>query len=573
VYVLDVAKRACAAILYTGHAPGSLRGLPLVWNEPDTSGAGAKRVGWLLVNLAFGQESVTLRAYELPIRQPDQKPIDLPIKLPGDVWTAPWHDRQKLAVATDAGVLGLFGIREKGNRDKLLFRLLQSDFRLEDADSSHRARALVVHADQENYWVLSGGRLHRLQRTFTAQSGPALVRRWPQPVKVGSPLHAGQVHQRADGSIVLILAALAADESTCWLRAIDAEHGQVLWQRQLGFVSQDQLAAAGAVLADDAHGTFLFEANRFFTDKRWQPGGALLDARDKESSHWTFTRGSGFVRLAWNAGSGVRITLIGGSDAGMSKTYPLPAPLQGTPALASDHILLPLANGITMRVPLPTEEGGPISGPEWRGAGVDEGQQGHIVGLGNNDFAVTDGGRTVTRLHWGEAKVWEKLGEAEMAHRITAAPVAVGDRIFVADASDTITMLEGERLAPGRRWLPGGKITAGPFLCAHGVGLVVGRNRLLWLDPAQDQPVWEYTFVAPIVGQPELVEGLLVVADLQGNIVALDPASGNPAGPGYRLKANVAPSAAPVPFGEGNVFLPLMDGTAMVLPLDKLRSR
>src|SRR5437763_3440074 len=33
VYVLDVARRACAAVLYTGHTSGSLRGLPLVWNE------------------------------------------------------------------------------------------------------------------------------------------------------------------------------------------------------------------------------------------------------------------------------------------------------------------------------------------------------------------------------------------------------------------------------------------------------------------------------------------------------------------------------------------------------------
>jgi hypothetical protein len=104
-----------------------------------------------------------------------------------------------------------------------------------------------------------------------------------------------------------------------------------------------------------------------------------------------------------------------------------------------------------------------------------------------------------------------------------------------------------------------------------GAGLVVGKNRLVWLDPVKDQPAWEYAFVAPIVGQPELVEDLLVVADLQGAIMGLDPGTGNPAGPGYRLKANEAPAAAPLAFGAGLVFMPLMDGTVMVLPLDKLR--
>jgi len=62
-----------------------------------------------------------------------------------------------------------------------------------------------------------------------------------------------------------------------------------------------------------------------------------------------------------------------------------------------------------------------------------------------------------------------------------------------------------------------------------------------------------------------------VVADLQGGITGLDPATGNPAGPGYRLKANEAASSAPVAFGPGQVLVPLMDGTAMMLPVESLR--
>ena len=145
----------------------------------------------------------------------------------------------------------------------------------------------------------------------------------------------------------------------------------------------------------------------------------------------------------------------------------------------------------------------------------------------------------------------------------------------MADAAAVVTLLEGDRLQATRRWSLGGKITAGPFVRGtggkQGFGCVVGKKRLVWLDPSKDEPAWEYTFVGQVVGQPELVDGLLVVADMAGTITALDPATGRPQGDGYRLKANVAPSATPLPFGPGRVWLPLADGTGIVLPLEMLR--
>lgn len=41
--------------------------------------------------------------------------------------------------------------------------------------------------------------------------------------------------------------------------------------------------------------------------------------------------------------------------------------------------------------------------------------------------------------------------------------------------------------------------------------------------------------------------------------------------PGYRLKANEAPIAAPVAFGPGQLFVPRMDGTVLLLPVARLR--
>jgi hypothetical protein len=361
------------------------------------------------------------------------------------------------------------------------------------------------------------------------------------------------------------------DQPTCWARALGAEDGQVVWQRQLGLVCQRPPVAAGdKILCTDTSGTFLFDARRFSADKRWQPAPVFDENEAKRTNHWTFALGSGFVQLAWGANTDLRVNVLDGQGAAIHKDYPLPAPPLGTPALGSNFVLLPLANGIVIRVPLPPEDDVPMSGPDWRGLGVDETQPGHIVALANNYFAITDGGQSVFHLHWDGPKSWEKMGSADMPRRIAAVPVVVGKRLLVADASDTVNALDGNHLL-AEHWSFGGKITAGPFMRGQNAGVIVNNNRLVWLDPAKDQPLWEYTFVAPIVGQPELIEGLLVVADLQGGIVGLDPTNGNPVGAGYRLKANEAPTATPLPFGAGRVFVPLMDGTAMVLPIAKLR--
>jgi hypothetical protein len=84
--------------------------------------------------------------------------------------------------------------------------------------------------------------------------------------------------------------------------------------------------------------------------------------------------------------------------------------------------------------------------------------------------------------------------------------------------------------------------------------------------------VWKYDVAGEgIVGQPQLVDGLVVVADVAGHFVALNPANGEPVGPGYTLRASVAPAATPAPFGEGRALVPLTDGTFFILYLDKLR--
>jgi hypothetical protein len=146
-------------------------------------------------------------------------------------------------------------------------------------------------------------------------------------------------------------------------------------------------------------------------------------------------------------------------------------------------------------------------------------------------------------------------------------------QLCVADVDGTVFLFEGPELRPLGQWPLKGKITAGPFVRGNRIGCVVDRRRLVWLDPARpERPLWEYESPGGgIVGQPHLIEGLLVVADQSGRYVALDPAVGKPRGPGYVLRASVAPAVSPVPFGPGQAFAPLTDGTVLLLSLHHLR--
>src|SRR5262249_14108415 len=152
-------------------------------------------------------------------------------------------------------------------------------------------------------------------------------------------------------------------------------------------------------------------------------------------------------------------------------------------------------------------------------------------------------------------------------------------RVVVADAVGTVTLWtvqpDGRLTAAKEPWKLDGEITEGPFAVqVEGqtrIGVVVNHVKLVWLDPGAEEEPWSFSRkdeagkLIRIVGRPEVIEGLVVVADLSGSFVALDPATGEPQGKGYRFEGSAAPSAAPVAFGPGRLFAPLSDGTILLL--------
>jgi hypothetical protein len=128
-------------------------------------------------------------------------------------------------------------------------------------------------------------------------------------------------------------------------------------------------------------------------------------------------------------------------------------------------------------------------------------------------------------------------------------------------------------------WPLKGKLTAGPFVQAQPkggwrIGCVLDGRRLIWLDPTQAQPLWTYSTDGPaIIGHPQRVGDILVAALQSGLYVGINPKTGQAEGRRYTLRTSAAPAAPAMPFGPRQLFASLTDGTALLIPLDRLRDK
>jgi hypothetical protein len=596
-----VANRRCHAVLYAEHASGSLRSEPLVIPTEDPRApraADAEPQGFLVLSQTHALDSMLLRTFSLPLEGARAGPVRMEEPLMrGWSWFPPQRDAEKLVFVTDAGVLGLFGVKQAHNDDSPLFPLVRTDSQppgLVDlpGDPIARGRAQVAHALENDLWVLAEGRLQRQQLTFDRQAGPRAVPHpsWSQALALGSPLHESQIDE--DGTTLFLVTQPLAGQ-TCLATAVDAETGKVRWQRQLGLVCQGEALTVGndVLTLDQGGGLFLFDPARHpEAEAQWQTGGLGLAKPLGENGLATLHLlpshdGKSAYEIA-NPASGKQVIVrhhVAGRKSAQEQSVKVAAPLAGTPALGPNAILLPLEDGSLVRVALPLSEEEALLSGEWRASRIATRDVGHAAWLGGNDFLTTNGQDGLTRWRF-KGKLWETVPAGKDARdptlklpaRVASAPVVLREddklRVVVADVRGTLHLFEGDELKPARQWALPGKLTAGPFVRGGKVGCVVDRRRLVWIDPGQPKPVWNYLSPGEgIVGQPQLVEGLLVVADLSGRFVGLDPATGAPAGAGYFLKASVTPAASPVAFGAGRVFAPLTDGTVLLLPLERLR--
>jgi hypothetical protein len=627
VYVLDVGLHRCTLILYTSHPSGSLRSEPVL--IPSVSPlVGNPTPGYLVLNQAEGLETNRLRVYELPLTDRHQAPLVLKPepRLAGWTWFPPTRDAEKLVAVSDRGVLGLFGIKQANTKDQALFPMLGADGLALDSFLPQttnaggavpsRGRSQVVQVNGDDVWVLARGWMLRLGIAWNNQDGPRPVAGWKAPLPLGSPLHASQIEEDPPrGRSTLFVVTQPLQQQTCVATAVNDEDGQVLWQRQLGLVCQGEplplVLHEGSpepllVALDQGGSLFALDPGRFPANSNapWQSGGQsvapsladnprvaplLLPDPDRHAILEIACPGDGthlHVRQVRWAGEK---RLLKSND----RILRLPSALAGKPAVVGSQLIVPLAGGSLARLPLPIPADARLDeGPNWRPPLASPDTPGHVTSLGGDRFLTTDGGRGLTCWQWPPGAVWKSLmtvGDhptAEVDDRVVAAPVVLPapaggtTRVCVADSGGVVTLLglraDGS-LEPKRKWDLKGQVTGGPFVrtLESGevrLGCVVDGGRLVWLDPGASAPAWEHQAARAIIGQPQVVGGLLVVADQSGLINGLDVATGRPVGSGHQLYGSVVPAASPVAFGPGRLFVPLSDGTGILLAMDRLKA-
>jgi outer membrane protein assembly factor BamB len=631
VYVLDVQAQRCEKILYTDHPAGSLRSEPLIIPPVDLPGGGAAP-GFFVLNQADGLESVRLRVYELPLASPHQEPrlLDPESRLEGWTWFRPHQDQEKIVTVSDQGRLGIFGIRQANNKDQPLFPLLSAGgihltpfLGLSPASKDAptpgaralRGRSQVVHAQGDDLWVLAEGQLQRIDLGWDSQHGRRAMTGWDRPLALGSPLHESQITEEVRrGRSTLFLVTQPLDQQVCMATAVEDEDGKVQWQRQIGLVCHgepvsltppdDRAGGPLLLLLDQGGGLFALDPGRFPAGAKaaWQTGGqnvaraltdnplvppVLVAAPDGHVAYELACPGDGknlLVRQVEWEPAGRRLKVA-------ERLVPVPSPLAGTPAVVGTSLVFPLAGGNLGRIllPLPRDVKVDEGGPDWRDYLASREIRGHVLALAGDLFVATNGGRGLNCFEWPRDAAWNlknpggaKVG-LELNDRIVGVPVilpvAAGNlpRIAAADAGGVVTLI-GVRgdgtMEVKRTWDLKGKVPSGVFVRTLPGGqarlsCVVDRERLVWLDPGRDDPEWEYSAPAAIIGQPQMAGRDLIVVDQSGLVGALDVATGKPQGSGYTLPGSVAPTAGVAPFGAKRALLPLSDGTALLLDLER----
>ncbi len=625
VYVLDVAKHQCMNILYDGHRSGSLRSEPLVI-PPEGGGA----PGFLILNQTRGLDAMRLRVFELPIedRHAAPKNLDPPAEIAGWTWFEPYNDGEKIVIVSDAGILGLFGIKQAGNKDQALFPILKpggldlSPF-LGPAgeETSLRGRSQVVQMQDRLLWVLAHGRFQQMELLWSDPEGPKAFTGWNPPLVLGSPLHAPQTVEDRTGRVTFYLVTQPLERQTSLASAVSDE-GKLLWKRQLGLVCQGEplpikspQGGPPLLLAlDQGGGLFCLDpawpANKP-PSKSWQPIATALDdnprfptvlvpAPDGHSAYAISAPGQGkdlVVRhVEWAAGDR-RLTVTERPISLIPAAGGLPMLPAGTPAVVGSQLIVPMSEGYLMRVPLPipapANQPHFESGPTWRDRQAPPNAPGYVLALGGDRFLTTDGGRGLAVWDWPMDKPQQPLPETrgnqptlELERPVAMPPLLLPAKpgstpqILVVDAAGVMRLLglaAGGELQRNREWDLKGPVTRGPFLhvLRDGgvrIGCVIDQRQLVWLDPAREEQLWSYPLNGEaIVGQPHVIEDMLVLAFQSGRYIGLDFKSGKEQGPGYTLRASVAPAATPVPYGNGLLFTPLSDGTALLMPLERLR--
>lgn len=577
-------------LLPTMHAPGSLRGEPII-----TPGDGDS-AGYLVIGLADRLDGMKLRAW--PLSAADKPPALTaefpPIDLNGWLSFRPYCDSEKIALVTDRGEFDLFGIRQSGNLDTPIFVMPPEPFL--PADAKKTARGQVVYADEGSFWFIACGVLHHLRLGLDFEKGLKLVRHG-KPRPLGEPLHAAQINARHDLAMVVTQSAAGA---SCRATAINLQSGEIRWQRQIGLIAQGDPIRIGnnLLLMDQSAGLYQIDANsldkagsiEWLIDERWLVAPPLADAG---GPGWFIPASDGKSVYAVGTTLGEKGSQVFvrhyTPDIGVTdRVSPLPAAIAGNPVICRNMAILPLANGLLYRLAL--DQSKPLeAGPTWRGERVSSRAVAHMTAIGDDAFVVSDGSKGLQRWSWpSKQDEFTRQGGIALSDKIAAKPLLVNGngvtQVVLSDIQGNVTFWDAERLTPtaqplqafrpgAQAAIPAGPLSLGPFsISDREIAYAIDGVNLIRLGLTADGKAWqllgsERLEGTGIVGRPISFGSRLLVTERGGIFQTFDRDSGKALGEPVKLTGAFAPAAAAVPIDDTMFLAPLSDGTLLLVKI------
>jgi len=600
----------CVQVIATGHLAGTLR-VPPVFVGPEGTEPADR---WMVLAQAEGTGFTRLRAFPVgPIVPPPADGATVPempavpavaLPVPGWVAFAPVTDGERLAVVSDTAQFRLFGVNQPGNQDKPLFPLTPAPG--PGGGTDRPVPGLVIPVEEATYWLVAAGQLQKVRLALVPNKGLEVVT-VGTPLVLGEPVQAAQVSTRKDAACVVVRSPTS---SGCRAVVFDLHSGEIRWQRQLGLVPARQSAseqfappiaqADRFVLVDEDGGIVAVPG----------AGGAVPGQTITAPPAWSLadapTNATGPTVVVASADGKTAYALTpvdrerpkflirriaDGKIAGTDEVL-APAAIAGQPAVVGDSLLIPTADGFVNRyVPGggPARPGALVAGPSWLGERRSAQAACSITPLSDSAFAVSDGGRRLTRWEWpaGAAGKWNSPGAWELREAVAGPgvfvpPTGAGGppRLLVADVTGGVWLFAADRVGPPlRRWqsaggTPASKPSSGfAVQAAASGGLVatytVDGKAVAAVGPDQKDLLWTESIGedAVIVGAPQPAgENRWVVTDLAGRVLVLDGATGKPlATHSVGLPGAVPAAASGV--AANSALTVLSDGSAVVSEL------
>ena len=225
--------------------------------------------------------------------------------------------------------------------------------------------------------------------------------------------------------------------------------------------------------------------------------------------------------------------------------------------------MLPLANGTLVRFNV--NQGSAVEiGPTWRGPDVARDARGWVIDVAENHFAVSDGDRKVTWLIWTSPRSFElntNQGYALSAPLRLLARNAGRSTVVAADVEGAVV-----NLLLGQKSLEKEGVISGVSFDGQTPVYIID-DRLIVSPVTLTRRAIRYTSEgSKIVGDLlHLTSNKFAFANQAGQLTVLDVQETG-AQPRILSLGSVSPVGGPMQFG-GELFVPLIDGTAAVVPI------